>query len=104
MDFAFAIMVASLPAFYRPFDAAIKSMRGLLEFIMPHILCNAGRSYRSSVRRLVKSKNCTTPSTFEDGQKDKDVEGGEDILLSSASHMGGYDEGGLANGQSASTR
>lgn len=100
IDFSFAIMVASLPAFYRPLDAAFKHLHELLRSRISRLSRRStGRNSKFSIGTWIGSTNHTASSVSNDPRNDKDKEGGQDVLLSSASHMG-WDHGrGLADGQ-----
>ena len=99
MDFAFAIMVASLPALYRPLDTAFNRIRKLIRLRIPNFWRGRGSSCKSSVRRLVSHKPYCAPSSFHELRTKNDAEGRKDILLSSPSHMSGYHQAAQMEGQ-----
>lgn len=99
MDFAFAIMVASLPALYRPLDTVFDQIRKLVRSTMPRLWSSRGISYKSSIHKLVGEKPHPAPSSFDDRRGKSDIEGGNDILLSSPAHMSSYHQSGLMEGQ-----
>ena len=98
MDFAFAIMVASLPALYQPLDKAFDQIRKLVRSRIPRLWHGKGTRHKSSIRKLVGYKPRFPPSN-DDSRTKSDVEGGQDILLSSPAHMSRYHQAGLMEGQ-----
>ena len=102
IDFSFAIMVASLPVFYRPLDGAFKYMRKVLVSRTWRTRSSTGQSYTSSIRKRIGTINYIASAMFDEPRNDTNKEGGKDVLLSSASHMGCNHERKLADEQRTS--
>lgn len=98
MDFAFAIMVASLPALYRPLDTVLDQMRKLVRSTIPRLWSSMGTSYKSSIRKLVGYKPHSDPSSCDERRSKSDLEGGNHILLSYPAPMSRYHQEGLMEG------